>query len=73
MMTENESIQNSSTWDRELSECPDCGGELNYVGLPDHHALNTMSRDVGCEECEFTATETWEITETARTDSQGGV
>lgn len=76
-MTENESTQTDSTeeneWDRELSECPDCGGELNYIDLPDQYALNTMSRDVECEGCEFTATETWEIKKTTRTNAQEGV
>lgn len=46
-------------WDDELLQCPECGGGLSATP-PENVDAGLITRLVSCEECTFTAKETWE-------------
>jgi sarcosine oxidase delta subunit len=53
--------------DRELIECPDCGSDLRSE-RPQGHGNGIITRHIWCPDCDFDATEEFEITGTYRRD-----
>lgn len=59
-----------TTYERELTQCPDCGEALEYTDGLEYHGTGLATAFVECpsEDCDFRAREDWVIDRTIRLD-----
>ncbi len=59
--------KNAETWNKELTACPDCGGDVTYdVGGITSDGHGSAQAVIACEDCSFQATEEWSLDRTVR-------